>query len=72
MDTNTQIVDSICHDVTLAYSTKRELLMLACRKKDEQIDAKIEDIIRIVQQATTEGLYTKYIVKRVKELLNNK
>ena len=60
----------MCNDVRLAYTGIYEQLKMMAEWKDRQFDSRIEDIIRVVQQATSEGLYTKYIVKRVKDLLN--
>lgn len=62
---NADMADEICNDVRLAYTKTKDLLLLMAERKDQQIETRIEDIIRIVQQATSEGLYTKYIIKRV-------
>lgn len=60
----------MCNDVRLAYTGIKEQLVMMAEWKDKQFESRIEDIIRVVQQATAEGLYTKYIVKRVKDVLN--
>lgn len=60
----------MCNDVRLAYTGTYGLLKMMADWKDKQFESRIEDMIRVVQQATSEGLYTKYIVKRVKEMLN--
>lgn len=60
----------MCNDVRLAYIGTCGLLKMMADWKDKQFESRIEDMIRVVQQATSEGLYTKYIVKRVKEMLN--
>jgi len=48
--------------------------VLACNEiadwKDAQVNARLEDVVREVQRCTAEGLYNRYIVKRIKELLN--
>ena len=62
----------MCNDVRLAYTSMKEQLVMIAEWKDKQIEDNLEMIIKVVQQATTEGLYTKYIVKRLKELLNIK
>lgn len=60
----------MCNDVRLAYTGTYGLLKMMADWKDKQFESRIEDIIRVVQQATAEGLYTKYIAKRVKDVLN--
>ena len=69
---NNDKANEMCNDVRLAYTSMKEQLVMIAEWKDKQIEDNLEMIIKVVQQATTEGLYTKYIVKRLKELLNIK
>ena len=69
---NADKADEMCSDVRLAYTRVRDQLVMIADWKDRQIESRLEEIVKVVQKATTEGLYKKYIVKRLKELLNIK